>query len=116
MGEINFGTLLEEFSREQERDQAFFEGLDGSKASGEVLDYIYQRLYLRRKFLAQFRNIRPQVSSEEERQHLLEKITQVLAREEALARRLEELRANFQSQMEIMRQRREAFRAYQRLG
>ncbi len=115
MGDINFDTLLEEFSREQERDQAFFEELDGSKASAEVLDYIYRRLYLRRKFLAQFRNIRPRVDSESERQQLLEKISSILAREETLARRLQELRDAFQAQMEILRQRHQALKAYQRL-
>ncbi len=116
MKELNFSQLLDEFIKEQEKDRNFFEKLADHEVSEGVLTYIYQRLYLRRKFLAQFHNIRPEVRSEEERKALLGKIGLIITREEFLAHRLQELKAALNQRLAHIKQHQEVSKAYKGLS
>ncbi len=114
MNRLDFSNLIDEFVVEQEKDLAFFEGLDQDQMiSTRVTEHILKRLYLRRKFLAQFRSLKPPSLTEEEKKTLLEKINQILEQEEKIKGILQQILRSLREKQANLQKGRQALKAYQ---
>ncbi len=117
MTKLNLSNLIDEFAVEQEKDLSFFEKLDREELiSTKVMEHILQRLYVRRKFLARFRSLKPLPLAEGEKKALLEKISQILEQEEKIKGILQEILRCLKERQADLQKSRLALKAYKASG
>jgi len=114
MTKLNLLNLIDEFAVEQEKDLSFFEKLDQEQLiSTKVMEHVLKRLYVRRKFLAQFRSLKSLPLAEEEKKALLERINQILEQEEKIKEILQQILQYLKEKQANLQKSRQALKAYQ---